>query len=153
GQDLSLGFLLQQLGESLSRIAGNLQTFLFGAAFRTFALRFGGFLHFVLHFRDRFPISQVLRSGIEPERPWARTRECKSRLSTSSSIGAQSQDVAAEGPSKSSSAATRFGPSRAAHGWVWRLFSFLFLLQKHCWRTHHRDCSGLDLKLDIRWHG
>ena len=70
------------------RIASDNEPFLSGAGFTFFALRLGLFGHLVLLSVSRLrAASKVPQPGIEPGRPFG-SRECKSRLSTSSSTGA-----------------------------------------------------------------
>lgn len=105
------GLFLEQLGEDFTRIAADYEAFLFRSTFALF-LRLLRHLIVISH---SFLSGENLvpRPGIGPG--WSYPRECKSRLSTSSSTGAQeAQDVRAVDPFKDSPAPTLFEPSSAA---------------------------------------
>src|SRR5882672_1123598 len=110
------GALFQEFCERVLRIALDNQAFLFRPSFTFSALHLGFFRHLSLISQlSLLGNEKVPRSGVGPE--WlTKPRECKSRLSTSSSTGAKSlSDVGAVTPLKEDPAPTFFGSSNSAH--------------------------------------
>lgn len=100
------GLFLEKLGEGRFGMLRNYQTFLFRPPFTLTC--------FFILFRHSVLVSQsVPRPGVGPG--WSYPRECKSRLSTSSSTGAKSVlDAGAVMPLKESAAPAFSEPSSAA---------------------------------------
>src|SRR6266498_2271261 len=133
--------LFEQLVYRVLRIATDYQPLLCGAAFTLLALRFWFLGHLLVVLSRRFPtrVEVVPQPGIEPGRP-CRSRECKSRLSTSSSTGAyrSSLDVGAVMAVKSSAAPT----------WFFRPFSAA-LLPSSCHASFSRRNHLGDLRNQV----
>lgn len=115
--NLSARFLSEEFGDYFLRIAFNYQSLLLRSRFTLWALRFCllGHLELLSHWFS-VEVKGVPQPGIEPGRPFG-SRECKSRLSTSSSTGACSRkalNVGAVMPLKTSPVPTFFGPTSAA---------------------------------------
>jgi hypothetical protein len=106
----------EEFGDSLFWIAFNDESLLLRPRFTLSALRLWLFGHLVLLSHPFLYGEKVPQPGIEPGRPVG-SRECKSRLSTSSSTGACSRKALTVGavmPLKTSPVPTFFGPISAA---------------------------------------